>query len=377
MTETTSPQEELQQDTQVMPGDLLKEGRERKDISTEEVAKQLNLKHAFVVQMEANDFDQLPGATFIRGYLRAYSKLVGLDAEPVISAFNNISTEEKKPESRYKPKDTIKPQRNFSDPLIKYTTLIVVAALIGLSIMWWQSRSGLDPISLLQSDTVTVETSEGETVVSQMDLTGADSTTPASEAATVDESGDASITEESGTESVEGVETLSDDVSASEQGSSVETESAVETEVSSTETASENASVQANTNAAANNETPEVQVVSENTVVEAVEPEVVVPVKPVSRPDPGPVPVGLKRFVINYAEECWVEITDARGIRVVNNLKKSGEQSLVTGLPPFKLMIGNAGGAELIYDDQVVDLKPHTNRNNIARMTLGKVASSE
>lgn len=371
MTETTSPQEELQQDTQVMPGDLLKEGRERKDISTEEVAKQLNLKHAFVVQMEANDFEQLPGATFIRGYLRAYSKLVGLDAEPVIKAFNAISKEEKKPESRYKPKDTIKPQRNFSDPLIKYTTLIVIAALIALSVMWWQSRSGLDPISLLQSDTVTVETSEGETVVSQMDLAGTDDSAADSEAV-VGEADDTSVIEESGPESVEGVETQGNDMSASEQESSVETESAIETEESSTETASENASVQVDTNTTINNEPPKVQVVSEEAVVKAV-----VPVKPVSRPDPGPVPAGLKRFVVNYSEECWVKITDARGIRVVNNLKKPGEQSLVVGLPPFKLMIGNADAAELIYDDQVVDLKPHTNRNNIARLTLGEAASSE
>jgi len=132
MTETISQQDELQQDTpaQMMPGDLLKEGRERKSMSTDEVAKQLNLKHNFVVQIEANDFAQLPGATFIRGYLRAYSKLVGIDAEPVVEAYNKICTEEKKPESRYKPVETIKPQRSFSDPLIKYTTLIVIWLLL-------------------------------------------------------------------------------------------------------------------------------------------------------------------------------------------------------------------------------------------------------
>lgn len=366
MTETTSQQEELQQDTptQMMPGDMLKEGRERKSMSTDEVAKQLNLKHNFVVQIEANDFAQLPGATFIRGYLRAYSKLVGIDAEPVVEAYNKICTEEKKPESRYKPVETIKPQRNFSDPLIKYTTIIVIAAIVGLSILWWQSRSGIEPLNVSLSDTVTVETSEGETVIAQMDLAGSDDDAVLEEGTVSEGDNNAAEVSDGGTAVVE------DETTSEPEADAIE---------SSEATAAEDANEESN-NVVPENNTPVAETVVEE-VAEATpaQPEVTAEAQPVSAPvaakpapDLKPVPVGLVRYVINYSEECWVEISDARGLRVVNNLKKPGEQSVVTGLPPFKVMIGNATGAEVIYLGEVVDLKPHTNRNNIARMSLGK-----
>ncbi|WP_086480933.1 RodZ domain-containing protein [Oceanospirillum sanctuarii] len=313
MTDTLATQDDIQADVQLpenMPGEQLKKGRERMQLSTREVSEQLNLKHSFVQMIEDDNYSALPGATFVRGYLRAYAKLVGVDAEALVDAYNANFNEEPKPEERYKPVETIKPQRSFSDPLIKYTTLAVVAALIALSIMWWQSRNGAEPLSLVQSDTVTVETSEGETIIAQMDLSGAE---------------ESPITEQ---------------VIAVEEGDATEAADAVteNTEVTADDAATE-------TTAVAEEPTPE---------------------------EIGQAVMGQERFTITFTEECWVEVTDGRDIKVVANLKQAGEESVVEGLPPFKLMIGNAGGAVVTYQGEEVDLKPHTNRNNIARFTLGE-----
>lgn len=310
MTDTLATQDDIQADVQLpenMPGEQLKKGRERMQLSTREVSEQLNLKHSFVQMIEDDNYSALPGATFVRGYLRAYAKLVGVDGEALVETYNTHFNEEPKPEERYKPVETIKPQRSFSDPLIKYTTLAVVAALIALSIMWWQSRNGAEPLSLVQSDTVTVETSEGETIIAQMDLSGAE--------------------ESPITEQVIAVE---------------EVEAADETVTENTESVTEDAAVEA---AAVAEPTPE---------------------------EIGQAAMGQERFTITFTEECWVEVTDGRDIKVVANLKQPGEESVVEGLPPFKLMIGNAGGAVVTYQGEQVDLTPYTNRNNIARFTLGE-----
>lgn len=317
MTDTVATQDDTQADVQLpenMPGEQLKKARERMQLDTREVSEQLNLKHSFVQMIEEDNYSALPGATFVRGYLRAYAKLVGIDAEALVDTYNENFNEEPKPEERYKPVETIKPQRSFSDPLIKYTTMAVVAALIALSIIWWQSRNGAEPLSLVQSDTVTVETSEGETIIAQMDLSGAEETAL-----------------------IEEVVELSEDAAADDASA----------EEGATDTAAEeSASTEANTDAE---------------VAEEASPEEI-----------GQAAMGLERFTITFTEECWVEVTDGRDIKVVANLKQAGEESLVEGLPPFKLMIGNAGGAVVTYQGENVDLKPYTNRNNIARFTLGE-----
>lgn len=341
MTQTVAPQDEQQAETPLpenMPGDVLKKGRERRQLSTQEVSEQLNLKHSFVCMIEEDDYGSLPGATFIRGYLRAYAKLVDVDGEALVETYNASFNEEPKPEERYKPVDTIKPQRNFSDPLIKYTTLAVIAALIALSIVWWQSRNGAEPLSLIQSDTVTLETSEGEVIIAQMDLSGAEETT---------------LTEE----------ILTDDNTT--EGTAEELVSADEATVAegSEETATAGAASEVTGDAA----------VEENVETVTESGETAAPVEDTMTPEQiGESVTAQERFIITYTEECWVEVTDGRGIKVVSNLKQPGEESLVEGVAPFKLMIGNAGGAQVVYEGDVVNLEPYTNRNNIARFTLGE-----
>ena len=342
MTDTVATQDEtlLPED---MPGAQLKKARERKQLSTQEVADVLNLKHSFVLKMEIDQYDSLPGETFVRGYLRAYAKLVGVNPEKLLDTYNHAFKEDAKLEQRYRPADTIKPQRSFSDPLIKYTTLVVIAALIALSIIWWQSRNGAESLSLSSSETVTVETSEGETVVAQMDITNTDSNTSPDDKTDTAEDGNV-------------------------EGAAVESDSSDESDINENETT---LSVDTTENS---NTTDKPLAVDENKADTQPVPEKVhtniVNVNSAESLDMSAI--NQHTFTINFDQECWVEVIDARGIKVVSNLKKPGEVSLVKGLPPFKLMIGNAGGARVTYQGKPVDLKAHTNKNNIARFTLGK-----
>jgi len=76
-----------------------------------------------------------------------------------------------------------------------------------------------------------------------------------------------------------------------------------------------------------------------------------------------------KRIELVFDRESWVEITDAKGRVVFSQLNPPGTQTKVQGAAPFSLVIGNATGVKLRYNDRDVDLAPFT-RADVARLKL-------
>jgi cytoskeleton protein RodZ len=72
-----------------LPGPVLAAKREELRWSVEEAAERLKLTSRQVVALEANDFDALPGMSSVRGFVRSYAKLMGLDPEPLLEMMVN------------------------------------------------------------------------------------------------------------------------------------------------------------------------------------------------------------------------------------------------------------------------------------------------
>ena len=62
-------------------GQELAFAREAKGMSQEQIADILNLTLANVIALENDDYESLPGWTYVSGYLRAYARLLGLDSD--------------------------------------------------------------------------------------------------------------------------------------------------------------------------------------------------------------------------------------------------------------------------------------------------------
>ena len=73
--------------------------------------------------------------------------------------------------------------------------------------------------------------------------------------------------------------------------------------------------------------------------------------------------------VLRATEATWVEVVDAKGQMLVSRTLQTGESIGLDGALPFKLKIGNAQGAELLFRSQPVNLAPFT-RDNVARLEL-------
>ncbi|MFT3930512.1 MAG: DUF4115 domain-containing protein [Spongiibacteraceae bacterium] len=74
-------------------GAMLMQSRESRGLTREAVAEQLNLLLSQVVALEENDFARFPGETFVRGHLRSYARLLGIDTNEVLSLYGGASAD--------------------------------------------------------------------------------------------------------------------------------------------------------------------------------------------------------------------------------------------------------------------------------------------
>ncbi len=72
-----------------------------------------------------------------------------------------------------------------------------------------------------------------------------------------------------------------------------------------------------------------------------------------------------------FTGESWVDVKDAEGKRIFSQTNSGNTEKTVSGSPPFSLTIGNAANVKLVYNDNPVDLIPHTSKNGgVARLRL-------
>lgn len=72
---------------------------------------------------------------------------------------------------------------------------------------------------------------------------------------------------------------------------------------------------------------------------------------------------------VQAVQASWVEARDAQGRVLVSRLVPAGEQLVLEGTLPVRLVIGNAVGVELSFRQQRIDL-PALTRDNVARLQL-------
>src|SRR3990167_1963779 len=68
-------------------GQLLKNAREQKDLSQDDIADYLRLDKGIIVKIENDEYAQNQLSVFISGYIRSYAKYVQISAEEIESYF--------------------------------------------------------------------------------------------------------------------------------------------------------------------------------------------------------------------------------------------------------------------------------------------------
>ena len=68
-------------------GDKFRKQREKKELSFDDVSNVIKISSRMLQAIEAENFDQLPGGVFNKGFIRAYAKQLGLDPEEAIADY--------------------------------------------------------------------------------------------------------------------------------------------------------------------------------------------------------------------------------------------------------------------------------------------------
>lgn len=80
------PMPEVTEDTEYT-GDLLRQIREARGLTLEQMANTTKIAIYYLRYLEAEEYEDLPARVYVRGYLRQIAKLLGLDAEPLVQSY--------------------------------------------------------------------------------------------------------------------------------------------------------------------------------------------------------------------------------------------------------------------------------------------------
>jgi cytoskeletal protein RodZ len=109
-------------------GNSLREARLRQTLDFPEVEQATKIRGKYLRALEDEQFDILPGQTYVKGFLRTYSEYLGLDGQLYVDEYN----------SRYIPGDEETPLRASStsavgrNPRVESSVVLVALAAIGI-----------------------------------------------------------------------------------------------------------------------------------------------------------------------------------------------------------------------------------------------------
>lgn len=293
---------------EVRIGETLRAAREAAAYSITYVSGEIHLSEQIIKALEADQFDQLPDAVFVKGYIRSYAKLLEIDVNELLSAFPASQEMQTKTVSPTVKK--VKKIKSFGvDTVIIWSSVTVVAIVVGLLVTWWSHQEGADPVVL----------------------------------ASVVESFD---------EQPQSKETSSQ-VTAKEK-------SAKQHNVVLGKIDPDNISAQQNA-------TPEV--IEEDDFL-AESPFEIQQMSTVVEAQVSGGEIDKVRITVKYTEESWTEIFDAQKRRLLHGLIKPGETRVISGRAPFNVFLGNSPGVQLEINGKPFDHSIYMRRNNTARFLI-------
>ena len=130
------PEEPLAELHKHNPGATLQLEREKQGISTASAAATLRLPEKILVHLEAGRFDQLPGDTFARGYVRSYASMLGLDPQRLVLEYDGyvgVVVRERSVSAI----DKLTPPNKTGHLLVTWSSVVIALVILASVLVWW------------------------------------------------------------------------------------------------------------------------------------------------------------------------------------------------------------------------------------------------
>jgi cytoskeleton protein RodZ len=282
-------------------GERLAAGRERLGLSQAKVAEQLRLSTEIIAALEAGNYQPIGAQVFVRGYLRRYAELIGESPESYAGASQQHSWASQSAEitsTRLRPLVGTTHRRSIGP----WPVLGVALLLCILAVIWWAQRAAAPRAARAREQGVVQQ----EVVVAPPMLDSAG--TPAAEAPAVPDAAPAAAP-------------LPTVPAATAPAAPVPAPALAKEPVRSPPAAAS------------------------------------APAKALAAPTPAGS--GAHRQVkLAFSSESWAEVYDAEGARLFWDLAQPGQSRVLSGVPPFKLILGNPASVSLSYEGKPLPLPP-------------------
>lgn len=303
------------------PGAQLAAYRKERGWTVEQVASQLNLAPRQIVAIESDDYPSLPGMPIVRGFVRAYAKLLKVDAAPLLASLGGETVLVHEP---------IQPRKTLATPFSE-ARLPSMTERQGLSSKWVIGAL----VILLVGVAVWAARYEQTSEPSKASAPEANPSSTAGQAPSVADAAGETPATANGQASTE---------------------------------ASPAAEPVAPTGDAAN-AAPAAAPAAGPAPAPAVPAAPAVPEPPASQSEAA-TPAAKDVLTVNVREDSWVEIRRADNNAVLlSRIVKAGETEKLEVNQPVSVIIGNAAGVDLTLRGAPVELKRKAN-SNVARLNL-------
>lgn len=334
-TESTTPYVTL--------GSLLKTAREKMGLSIADTAVKLHLRPRIVEDIEANNFTNIASSTYVRGYVKNYARMVGVDTQLLEACLKRQVPFETQPAMQSFSRKTTDQAR---DTKLKWLSVFIIIVLLGLLVVWWMQKSTLLTHVDVSQPTVEEMAAANQTLPGDVLLTETDASQQLTDIAA------------NGAMSIDGPVKETDasaiDLSTADVGSGPTDNRYPQTADTSNEDGG-----------------------SAITAVPAVQ-------QPAVTATPSPAATsasvtthqaavaGQSVIDMQLTGDCWINIVDAKGQVLVDGVKHAGAAVQVSGVPPFKIILGAPHVATLRLDGQLVSLADFP-KGRVARLTIPKM----
>ncbi len=149
------------------PGIQLSSIRQQKGYSIEYVASKLHLRARIIELIENGEFNLLPEPVFVKGYLRAYSKLLGVSPDPFLAVFNTQYIFEKKPERALWQS---KRESHKAEHIIRWFTVVFALGVMVAVGVWWQKNRDSQPVYSARKTATDLSLNQSTTELKLTDL---------------------------------------------------------------------------------------------------------------------------------------------------------------------------------------------------------------
>jgi len=355
-------EEQAQPETGDSVGQLLRRQREERGLAVADVANELHLRPSLIQYIELGEYTRFDGELFLKGYVRSYAQLVGLDPVRLVAALDlelEPLRQEREKEQLANPLVDIERRRQRKRQIGRIVFVFVLLLLAGWLAYRFLIAADAEPVAEVSATAADDQaaTEPVEVVADAAADVPPREPEPAAAAGTATVMLPASDTDTAAAAEV---------AAAAEETEAMTPAPAASAEAS--DTTPDPAGVIAGAGTAGDSPETETEtaMAGPDTEVADSDPETVASaLSNVLAEDQG-------RLVMSFSDQCWVQVSDSSGKRLTAALKGPGDILDVAGSAPLHVVIGAVDAVNTItFQNEPVDLARYRSVNNRTEFSLG------